>query len=97
MGVGTREYVVLVARPLRPDTTIHQAALLIQRCLPIDQIPVTLDISMEIGDIWSDPDAVGVVPRPVANPIPRVYGLLRVCAIRARHVRSPAPASVPRR
>ena len=36
MGVRTRKYVVLVIRPIGPDTTIHQFALLIQRCLSID-------------------------------------------------------------
>ncbi len=44
---------------------------------------------MQIGDVWSDPDAFGVVPRPVANPIPRVYGLLRVGALRTQ-IRSPS-------
>ena len=39
---------------------------------------------MQIGDVGSDPDALGVVPWPVANSIPRIYALLRVRAIRTQ-------------
>ena len=46
MRVRTREYVVLVIRPFRPDPAVHQFTLFGQGCISIDQIAGALDVTM---------------------------------------------------
>ena len=84
MGVRARENVVLVSRPLRPDATVHHFALFSQRRLSKDQIAVSLDITMQIGEAGGNQDAFGIVPGPVTNPVARIDGRLRGRAIRAQ-------------
>jgi hypothetical protein len=46
MGVRTRQHIVLVIRPFRPDSAVDQFAALGQRRRSIDQISIALDVTM---------------------------------------------------
>jgi len=53
---------------------------------------------MELGHVVRDEDEIGVVPRPCADPVPRVRRLTAICGVALdAEVRPPGPAAVTRR
>src|SRR4029453_7711988 len=69
MRVRARQNVVLVRRVTTP---IYRLALLIQRELLVDRVPVALDVAVQVRDVEGNDGALRVVPRPVADALARV-------------------------
>jgi hypothetical protein len=84
MGIRSGKYVVLLRQAFFPAESIHQIARLGHRRPHIDEIGVTLNIAVEIGEICCNHDTIGIKPGPLADAIACVYRRLALGSLGAQ-------------
>jgi hypothetical protein len=70
VGIRAREDVVLVGLITH---AIHRVATLIYSGRLSDVVPIALEVPVKVGDVGGNELTIGIVPRSVANSIPRVH------------------------